>query len=87
MSNTERMATYVTGLTYPKPKQQHVQHPVACHLILLKQKIASSPPMKSDFVVQRTSESPLSYHKSLNHSPHSYHKENPQAQQSPPGFS
>ena len=87
MNNTERMATYVTGLTYPKPKQQHVQHPVACHLTLLKAKIASSQPMKSDSLLQRTSEPLPYYHKSLNHSPHSYHKESPQAQQSPLGFS
>ncbi len=81
------MATYVTGLTYPKPKQQCVTHPVACHLILLKAKIANYQRMKSDWELQHTSEPPLSYRKSLNHSPHSYHKESPQVPQSPPGFS
>ena len=34
--NNERIATYVTGLTYPKPKQQCVERPVAFYLKLLK---------------------------------------------------
>ena len=87
MSNTERIATYVTGLSYPKPKQQHVKQNVAWHLTLLKEKMASSQRMISDSVPQNTSLSPLYYRKNLNHSPHSYHKEIPQEPQSPLGFS
>ena len=43
MSNTERIATYVTGLSYPKPKQQHVKQNVAWHLTLLDQRAFEMP--------------------------------------------
>lgn len=85
--NNERIATYVTGLTYPKPKQQCVERPVAFYLKLLKEKISSSQRMISDSVPQNTFEPLPSYHKNLNHSPHSYHKESLQEPKSPQGFS
>lgn len=74
--NQERIATYVGGLIYKKPKQQIVKQPIASHLKLLKEKIRLSiDPQTYSLQIPHTSLTP---DKNLSHSPLSYHMEHHQ---------
>jgi hypothetical protein len=78
--NQDRMATYVGGLVYKKPRQYSVKQPIAFHLKLLKEKIMRQPTLSLEY--PHTSLSLPSHDMSEIHNHHCYHKENQQTQQS-----